>query len=83
MPPMPGSSRSLLWQERPADMLDVKEEPAEKVIKMEQMDQMEMGERDVPHNDHDYTLAYRHKEPGAKAETGSAWIYEDAPPLVS
>ena len=34
----------------------------------------------MPHNDHDYT--YTIMDVGAKAEPGSAWIEEDAPPKV-
>ena len=39
-----------------------------------------------PHSDHDYTYSYKFsggQQPPVKAEVGSAWIEEDAPPMVS
>lgn len=34
----------------------------------------------LPHPDHDYTFTYTVADTGSKAEPGSAWIEEDAPP---
>ena len=40
-----------------------------------------------PYSDHDYTYSYKftggQQQPQVKAEVGSAWIEEDAPPMVS
>ena len=39
-----------------------------------------------PYSDHDYTYSYKFtggQQPQVKAEVGSAWIEEDAPPMVS
>ena len=38
-----------------------------------------------PYSDHDYTYSYKFtgQQPPVKAEVGSAWIEEDAPPMVS
>ena len=97
MPPLPGQSRSLLQFDGVnndiADMTDfqetiettVAEMPLQEktvVIKME-----EAGEtREPPYSDHDYTYNYNKLGVGGqgmvKMESGSAWIEEDAPPMV-
>ena len=57
-------------------------------IKIEE-DRGVMGERGAqpPYSDHDYTYSYKftggQHQPQVKAEVGSAWIEEDAPPMVS
>jgi len=38
------------------------------------------GVKPPPHTDHDYTYTYTIENNNAKAEPGSAWIEEDAPP---
>ena len=47
----------------------------------------EAGEaREPPYSDHDYTFSYKfggQGPPPVKVEVGSAWIEEDAPPMVS
>ena len=84
MPPMPGQSRSLLQfegLERPtndiADMTDFQEMKEEEVVEVK----LENGS-EPPYSDHDYTYKYKYMDP-MKTESGSAWIEEDAPPLVS
>ena len=96
MPPMPGQSRSLLQFDGVnndiADLTDFQENietvetsplmpGTEKpmMIKIE-----EAGDRaDPPYNDHDYTYNYKFGGQEVKVEAGSAWIEEDAPPMVS
>ena len=86
MPPMPGQSRSLLQFEGIergandiADMTDFQElkSEAEEVVEVK----LEAGSS-PPYSDHDYTFKYKYIDP-MKTESGSAWIEEDAPPLVS
>ena len=92
MPPMPGQSRSLLQfdgLERSnndiADMKDFQEtietEAGEQTVTIK-MENNNAGGAEPPYSDHDYTYTYKYMD-GLKAETGSAWIEEDAPPMVS
>ena len=84
MPPLPGQSRSLLQFEGIerstndiADMTDFQEMKEEEVVEVK----LEKGS-EPPYSDHDYTYKYKYMDP-MKTESGSAWIEEDAPPLVS
>merc|ERR1719378_1016233 len=86
MPPMPGQSRSLLQfdglDRSNNDIADLKdfqetiETEGEKTV----MIKMEKNGAEPPYSDHDYTYTYKHID-SMKAESGSAWIEEDAPPM--
>merc|ERR1719186_239115 len=86
MPPMPGQSRSLLQfdgLDRPnndiADLTDF-QETIESEGEKSMMIKLEKGGAEPPYSDHDYTYTYKYMD-GVKAESGSAWIEEDAPPM--
>ena len=85
---MPGQSRSLLQfdgLDRPnndiADLTDF-QETIESEGEKSMMIKLEKGGAEPPYSDHDYTYTYKYMD-GVKAESGSAWIEEDAPPMVS
>merc|ERR1712106_1163404 len=88
MPPMPGQSRSLLQfdglDRSNNDIADLKDfqETIESEGEKTMMIKMEKGGAEPPYSDHDYTYTYKYSD-GVKAESGSAWIEEDAPPMVS
>ena len=64
-------------------------DPGKIEIKIEEDRGMGGSERGAqpPYSDHDYTYSYKftggQQQPQVKAEVGSAWIEEDAPPMVS
>merc|ERR1719483_760167 len=86
MPPMPGQSRSLLQfdglDRSNNDIADLKDfqETIESEGEKTMMIKMEKGGAEPPYSDHDYTYTYKYSD-GLKAESGSAWIEEDAPPM--
>ena len=88
MPPMPGQSRSLLQfdglDRSNNDIADMKDfqETIESEGEKSMMIKLEKGGAEPPYSDHDYTYTYKYMD-GVKAESGSAWIEEDAPPMVS
>ena len=88
MPPMPGQSRSLLQfdglDRSNNDIADLKDfqETIETEGEKTMMIKLEKGGAEPPYSDHDYTYTYKYTD-GVKAESGSAWIEEDAPPMVS
>merc|ERR1719483_113909 len=86
MPPMPGQSRSLLQfdgldrsNNDIADLTDF-QETIESEGEKSMMIKLEKGSAEPPYSDHDYTYTYKYMD-GVKAESGSAWIEEDAPPM--
>lgn len=86
MPPMPGQSRSLLQfdglDRSNNDIADLKDfqETIESEGEKTMMIKLEKGGAEPPYSDHDYTYTYKYTD-GVKAESGSAWIEEDAPPM--
>ena len=92
MPPLPGQSRSLLqfdggelgeYQEN-----GMESEAGEQAGLLGGQEQkmtikLERDGAEPPYSDHDYTYSYRGEGGGVKAESGSAWIDSDAPPMVS